>query len=175
MSSRHEDRAYRRSRTGRPSPHHEAGGSDGRSDWDPNSHRPRRAVYIEPSPADHDIGPVTDWRRIPISQLLIQDFTQLFFVAGFSVWTDDAGSLRLRDADGILRTQLPTPRSFNERRAAPTIFNEVEFRRISICTATCQELRALLMESAICVCENSTGDLYLRGPTGRVLGVLRRP
>lgn len=174
MSYWREDRAYRRSRATHPSPHHEARDPYHRTEWDPNFHLPRRGIYLEQSPPDIDIGSSDDWIRIHYSQLVTEEFPPLFFEAGLSVWTDLTGALRLCDADGIVRAELPTPRSHNGLRTPETILYDVHFRRISTYAATRSELRDLLMESRIRVYENSNGDLHLRERTGRVLGVLRR-
>jgi hypothetical protein len=174
MSYQYRDRAYRRSRTTRPSPYHEAGGSDCRNDRDSHLSLPRRAIYLEQSPSDFDIGDVDDWTRICYSDLAAEDFSPLLFAAGFSVWTDEAGSLRLCDADGTLRAELFAPRAYNGRRAPATIFDNDD-RKISPFAATRTELMELLMLSHIRLYENSFGDLDLRERARRVLGVLRRP
>lgn len=175
MSYWHENRAYRRSRATHPRPYDEARGPYYRTGWDPNFHLPRRGVDRDYSPPSLDIGPVDDWRRIPASQLQIEEFSQLFSEAGLSLWMGAACSLRLCDADRVVRAELLPPRSYGGPRTPASILNIDRFRRISPCAATCSELTELLAESRLRLYENSIGDLHLRERNGTVLGILRRP
>lgn len=118
----------------------------------------------------------SDWRLVPLSQLLPRESRQLITSAGMQLWQDIGGSVILCESNGTTRTELPRPRGHNGRRAPPVHADDDDtWSRIGITTATCPELTELLMGARLCVCENATGDLQLREWNGAQRALLRAP